>query len=493
MGVAKIIGLETEYGVSGGTGDPIMSSSQLVTAYGHLGSYINWNFDDEHPGADARDARRFTSVAPLIETHIANTVLTNGARFYVDHAHPEYSGPEVCRASDAVLYDLAGDEVLRRAVTSVANGFGGQDALIIHKNNSDGKGNSYGSHENYLVSRDVPFDDLIAAMVPHFVSRSIYVGTGKVGAETDAGLRRDSWFHVSQRAEFFEEVVGLETTLKRPIINTRDEPHSDSEHYRRFHVITGDAQLSHVGIFLKVGTTALLLAALEQFGPRAFPASPENPVAAMRAVGIDTTLATSFRLTDGRLVTALDVQRDLLALAELYVANCGGGLVGGDDEARLILSEWRSILDDLEGNHTAAADRVEWLAKLQLLEAYQERHRFSRTDPRLAAISLQWHDLRPDKCLQSRVGMREMWTRDDIDRAVTAAPRDTRAFFRGEVIRKFGESIAAANWDSVVFDLHDGVLRRVPMMEPLRGTADLTSNLLNRCESAEELLRELGV
>ena len=493
MGVAKVIGLETEYGVSGGTGDPIMSSSQLVTAYGHLGSYINWNFDDEHPGADARDARRFTSVAPLIETHIANTVLTNGARFYVDHAHPEYSGPEVRRASDAVLFDLAGDEVLRRAVTSVANGFGSQEPLIIHKNNSDGKGNSYGSHENYLVSRDVPFDDLISAMVPHFVSRSIFVGTGKVGAETEAGQRREKWFHVSQRAEFFEEVVGLETTLKRPIINTRDEPHSDGDSYRRFHVITGDAQLSQVGIFLKVGTTAILLAALEEFGPRAFPASPDNPVAAMRTVGLDSTLASNFRLTDDRIMTALDLQRELLGVGKRYIDSCGGDLVGGDEEAHLIIAEWTAVLDDLASDRAAAATRVEWLAKLQLLEAYRDRHDLPATDPRLAAISLQWHDLRPDRCLQNRVGMRELWSRADIDTAVVQAPRDTRAFFRGEVIRKFGDSIAAANWDSVVFDLHDGVLRRVPMMEPLRGTSDLTSNLINRCATPEDLLRELGV
>lgn len=493
MGVAKVIGLETEYGVSGGSGDPIMSSSQLVTAYGHLGSYINWNFDDEHPGADARDARRFTSVAPIIETHIANTVLTNGARFYVDHAHPEYSGPEVTCASEAVLYDLAGDEILRRAVTSVANGFADQEPIVIHKNNSDGKGNSYGSHENYLVSRDVPFDDLVSAMVPHFVSRSIYVGTGKVGAETDAGLRRDAWFHVSQRAEFFEEVVGLETTLKRPIVNTRDEPHSDSEKFRRFHVITGDAQLSHVGIFLKVGATAILLTALEEFGVGVFPASPENPVAAMRTVGLDPSLSATFRLTDGRLVTALDLQRELLALGKRYVERCGGSAVGGDDEASRIISEWESVVTDLAHDHASAATRVEWLAKLRILEAYRDRYDCSLTDPRLQAIALQWHDLRPTKSLYARAGMKEMWSKADIERAVSNPPRSTRAFFRGEAIRKFGESIAAANWDSLVFDLDDGVLRRVPMMEPLRGTADLTSDLLHRCETAEELLRELGI
>jgi proteasome accessory factor A len=463
-----------------------------VTAYGHLGSYINWNFDDEHPGADARDARRFASVAPIIETNVANTVLTNGARFYVDHAHPEYSGPEVRRARDAVLYDLAGDEVLRRAVASVSSAFPEQPRLVVHKNNSDGKGNSYGSHENYLVSREIEFDALVAAMVPHFVTRSIYVGTGKLGSETPAGQRHSEWFHVSQRAEFFEEVVGLETTLKRPIINTRDEPHSDLERYRRFHVITGDAQQSHIGIFLKVGTTALLLGALEEFGSGVFPAVPDNPVTAFREIGRDSNLRATIRLADGRLATAIDVQRELLAVAERFVMLCGGELVGGDDEASAILEHWSRVLDDLAAGDFKAADRVEWMAKLRIVSAFRDRYGCAANDPRLAAVALQWHDLRPERNLFAKASMVELWSSRDIDEAVAQPPRDTRAYFRGRCIEKFGDAIAAANWDSVLFDLQDESVHRVPMMEPLRGTADLTATLIDSCGTAEELIRALG-
>ena len=233
---------------------------------------------------DARGRVDLTSFAPIVETHLANTVLTNGARLYVDHAHPEYSSPECRTPLEATLYDVAGEEVMRRALEIANETLDPDQAITLYKNNSDGKGNSYGTHENYLVQRDLEFAHLIRAMVPHFVSRQIIVGAGKVGAETEPALESNPTFQLSQRAEFFEEVVGLETTLKRPIINTRDEPHSDAERFRRLHVIIGDANMSQVATFVKLGSTALLLAALEEFGPEPFPAMPRSPVHAVRGL-----------------------------------------------------------------------------------------------------------------------------------------------------------------------------------------------------------------
>ena len=284
MSVAKVLGIETEYGIAGGPdSDQIVASSIIVNAYAQEGrTRINWDFEGETPDMDARGLPDLTSFAPIVETHLANTVLTNGARLYVDHAHPEYSSPECRTPLEATLYDAAGEEVMRRALTVANEMVESYQAITLYKNNSDGKGNSYGTHENYLVSRDVEFNHIVRAMVPHFVSRQIIVGAGKVGAETEPGMDSSPSFQLSSRAEFFEEVVGLETTLKRPIINTRDEPHADAERFRRLHVIIGDANMSQVATFVKLGSTALLLAALEDSGLDAFPAMPRQPVGAVR-------------------------------------------------------------------------------------------------------------------------------------------------------------------------------------------------------------------
>jgi len=278
MSVAKVLGIETEYGIAGGPdADQIVASSIIVNAYAQEGrTRINWDFEGETPDMDARGLPDLTSFAPIVETHLANTVLTNGARLYVDHAHPEYSSPECRTPLEATLYDVAGEEVMRRALTVANEMIEPHQSITLYKNNSDSKGNSYGTHENYLVSRGVEFNHIVRAMVPHFVSRQIIIGAGKVGAETEPGLESEPFFQLSSRAEFFEEVVGLETTLKRPIINTRDEPHADAERFRRLHVIIGDANMSQVATFVKLGSTALLLAALEDSGLGAFPAKPRT-------------------------------------------------------------------------------------------------------------------------------------------------------------------------------------------------------------------------
>ncbi|OYV24030.1 MAG: proteasome accessory factor PafA2, partial [Acidimicrobiales bacterium 20-64-4] len=214
MGVPKILGIETEYGIAGGPdADPTLASSLIVNAYAQHGqSRVTWDFVDESPDNDARGYFHDGAFAPVIETHLANTVLTNGARLYVDHAHPEYSSPECRSPREAVLYDQAGEEIMRRAQLVANQTLDDAHQIRLYKNNSDGKGNSYGTHENYLVARQVEFADVVRAMVPHFVSRQVIVGAGKVGSETDGARGFDHDFQLSARAEFFEEVVGLETT-----------------------------------------------------------------------------------------------------------------------------------------------------------------------------------------------------------------------------------------------------------------------------------------
>ena len=440
---------------------------------------------------DARGRIDLTSFAPIVETHLANTVLTNGARLYVDHAHPEYSSPECRTPLEVTLFDVAGEEIMRRALGIANDSLEVHQAITLYKNNSDGKGNSYGTHENFLVRRDVEFAHLVRAMVPHFVSRQIVVGAGKVGAETEAGLDQSPAFQLSQRAEFFEEIVGLETTLKRPIINTRDEPHSDAERFRRLHVIIGDANMSQSATFVKLGSTALLLATLEEFGPEQFPPMPKSPVHAVRAYSLDLTLREAVSCDDERSRSAWDYQDELWLLARVYVDRTGGGSVAGSDEVELVMRQWREMLDGVRDDRDAVADRVDWVAKWRVVNGYQARYQLDPHDAKLRAIDLQYHDLRPSHSLAQRVGLRMLFADDDVREAVHNPPLSTRAYFRGQCVARYPEQIVAANWDSVVFDLGEGPLQRVPMLDPLRGTHALTSELLETSATAIELLDAL--
>ena len=330
MATTKVCGIETEYGIlsPGPEQNPIAASSVLVNAYAaDIEQQIGWDFEDETPGNDARGFAREGSLAPMVETHLANTVLTNGARFYVDHAHPEYSSPECLTPLECLVYDKAGEEVLRRAMKAAALRIPDQPAPVVHKNNSDGKGNSYGCHENYMMDRAVPFAKVIDGVVPHFVSRTLFTGSGKVGCETPALDADTVEYQISQRAEFFEEIVGLETTLKRPIVNTRDEPHADPKRFRRLHVIVGDANLSEIATFLKVGTTAIVLAMIEDDFAVGRDLSLSDPVRALHQVSADLTLGRALSLTDGSTATALEMQWELFGAARKYAeerrARCG--------------------------------------------------------------------------------------------------------------------------------------------------------------------------
>jgi proteasome accessory factor PafA2 len=493
MSVAKVLGIETEYGIAGGPDfDQIVASSVIVNAYAQQGrTRINWDFEGETPDMDARGLPDLTSFAPVVETHLANTVLTNGARLYVDHAHPEYSSPECRTPLEATLYDVAGEEVMRRALLVANEMLEPHQAITLYKNNSDGKGNSYGTHENYLVSRSIEFNHIVRAMVPHFVSRQIIVGAGKVGAETDAGVESDPAFQLSSRAEFFEEVVGLETTLKRPIINTRDEPHSDAERFRRLHVIIGDANMSQTATFVKLGSTSLLLAALEDDGLANFPSMPRYPVAAVRSFSLDTTLSHGVTCEDDVTRSAWDFQDELWTLANDYVARRGPLAVGSAEEVTLVLTQWRELLDGVRDNHDVVADRIDWVAKMRIVNGYRERHDLQPGDARLRAIDLQYHDLRAERSLAQRVGLRALHSEETVREAIHNPPETTRAYFRGQCVARYPDEIVAANWDSVVFDIGEGPLQRVPMLDPLRGTRELTAELLETSTTAQALLEAL--
>jgi proteasome accessory factor A len=408
---------------------------------------------------------------------MVNRVLTNGARFYVDHAHPEYSSPECLTARDAVVYDVAGEVILQRAMTQVREKLAEQEAeIVIYKNNSDGKGNSYGCHENYLVAREVPFSDLVHYMTTHFVTRQIYSGSGKIGSE-NGRIEPHGSFQLSQRADFFEEEVGLETTLRRPIINTRDEPHADGLKYRRFHVIVGDANMSQTATLLKVGTTQILLGMVED-GAYPHHLVLSDPLRSIREVSRNVDLDQPLKLVNGSCMTALEIQFELLEAAEQWTHNHLDTTKAVDDR-RLVMHEWRRVLEDLSIDIELTRDRVDWVAKFALINGYRERHGLRMDDARLKAIDLQYHDLREDRCLAHRASLVTIVERSDVDVAVHHPPPDTRAYLRGEVLRKWPENVVSANWDSLVLDVGGGALVRIPMDEPLSSSKNEVGTILS--------------
>ena len=502
MAIPKVLGIETEYGIliRGGESNPIAASSVLINAYvqelARAGkatgaSRVGWDFEDEQPGNDARGFSADGSMPPEVETHLVNAVLTNGARYYVDHAHPELSTPECADPRSIVVYDRAAELILQRSMAAATALLPAGQEIVVYKNNSDRKGNSYGCHENYLMDRLVPFSKIVAHVMPHFITRQIFTGAGKVGTEAPGLTSADVPYQLTQRADFFEEEVGLETTLKRPIVNTRDEPHADAQKYRRLHVIVGDANLSEVATFLKVGTTALVLSMIEDdWLTRDL--LPARPVQALRHVSYDLTLARPIDLADGTTITALEAQWELHGRARKFADERGLECVGGEEVGEEVLRRWEAVLTALETDPGLVADQVDWVAKHRVIDGYRGRHDLRWDDARLAAMDLQYHDLRASKSLAARVGLERIAGDEEIERAVTEPPPDTRAFFRGRCLQRWPESIVAANWDSLVFDVGGDPLRRVPMMEPLRGTQAHVGSLIDECESAADLLQKLG-
>lgn len=496
MAIPKVCGIETEFGIinpKATDANPIQLSSLLVNSYvsslGRPSSKVSWDFEDEQPGNDARGWFLGGSMPPEVETHLVNAVLTNGARFYVDHAHPEYSGPECRDALSATLYDRAGDRVLRDAMDAARPLLPAGQEIVVYRNNSDGKGNSYGTHENYLMDRSVPFSRVIGSVMPFFVTRQIFCGAGKVGSELPGAPEVD--FQVSQRADFFEEEVGLETTLKRPIVNTRDEPHADSSKYRRLHVIVGDANPSDVATFLKLGTTSIVLSMIEDGVIDSSTFALAAPVASIRAISRDTSLTLAVEMADGSRRTALDIQWEYFERAKKWAES--HGLESVVERVGLsVLDRWQAVLEGLESDPESQAHVVDWIAKKRLVDGFRDRHATTATDPRLRAIDIQYHDVRPSKSLAARVGLETLFETAAVDEAATEPPRETRAYFRGKCLQRFPGAVAAANWDSVVFDLGTDPLRRVPMLEPLKGTAEMVDTLLEGCSTPAELLARLG-
>lgn len=504
MSVRRVMGIETEYGVTlaGQPGaDPVLLSGQVVRSYTAtagparaLPTGSGWDYADETPLRDARGytvARALAHVSQLTDEDdpaVANSVLSNGARLYVDHAHPEYSSPEVLTPRQAVTWDRAGELVMAQAAQALA----AQGRPVrLYKNNVDGKGASYGTHENYLVPRSVPFEALVRGLLPFFATRQVVTGAGRVGLG-EASERPG--FQLSQRADYIEAEVGLETTLRRPLVNTRDEPHASADRYRRLHVIIGDANVGDVATLLKTGLTSLVLRLVE--AGRAPDVDLADPVAAVRAVSHDPALQVKLELRDGRRMTALDV---LAAYREAVGAALDAGVPGfeDDEDTREVLELWDEVTGRLAADPMGCTGLLDWVTKYALLQGYRDRDGMGWEDPRLAAIDIQWSDVDPARGLGVRMRaagrLRSLVAEEAVRAAVTDPPDDTRAFFRGRCVSRYAGQVRAASWDSVVFAAGPaGGLRRVELPEPLLGTRATHGDLLAGAADPDALLAALA-
>jgi proteasome accessory factor A len=346
--------------------------------------------------------------------------------------HPEYATPECDDLLDLVAYDRAGERIVEDLVRRADGRLAEHQIpgrIQAFKNNTDSAGNSYGCHENYLVSRQTPFPYLVEALVPFFVSRQILAGAGRI-CRGPAGYE----YHLSQRAEHIVDEVSGTTVAGRPMINTRDEPHADGERFRRLHVIVGDSSMSEVTTYLKVGTTALVLDMLED-GCFQEELTLESSVAALRAISRDPTLRQRVRLRDGRAFTALEIQRVYLEACKAHVRRAGA-----DASAQALLARWDDVLSRLGGDPMTAHRQVDWVIKKSLIDRYVARQGTSLADPRVRLLDLQYHDLRSDRGLYHLLARRgeveTLVTGEVVERAKHRPPQTTRARLRGDFIRR---------------------------------------------------------
>ncbi|MCD4549566.1 depupylase/deamidase Dop [Schaalia sp. lx-260] len=498
MSVNRIIATETEFGIYqvGNTwANPVLLSTQTIRALARRSRQktpaadsapVRWDYTAEDPLNDLRGMRMTRAAAdPSLLTddpyHLAPSggeehvprpraeelalpaataaVLTNGARVYVDHAHPEYSAPETLGPRDAVLWDRAGELIACDAMAELTQEPEG--AIVLVKNNTDGKGAAYGTHENYQVRRDVDLEDIIRGLTPFMVTRPILCGSGRVGI----GQRSQKpGFQISQRADFVENEVGLETTFNRPIINTRDEPHADPSRFRRLHVIGGDANLFDYSSYLRFATTSLVLWAIEQgIGLEWEALALDDPVEATWEVSHHPHIDYRMTTAGGASWTAVDMQQTYLDLVRATYERLG---IEPDTESAYALTLWQDIIDRMKRDLFSVAPEVEWVAKYQLLSRQKERLGVQWDDPRLVAMDLQWADMRPQRSLVAKLEeagrVRRMFTLEQVREAVTEPPSNTRAYIRGRAVAHRPD-LVKASWTSLVFDSGGADLIRVPL------------------------------
>ncbi len=406
----------------------------------------------------------------------SNVFLRNGSRLYLDvGSHPEYATAECDDLTELVIHDKAGERILEGLLVDAEQRLaeeGVSGDIYLFKNNTDSAGNSYGCHENYCVGRHGEFSRLADVLIPFLVSRQIVVGAGKV-LQTPRG----AIYCVSQRAEHIWEGVSSATTRSRPIINTRDEPHADAERYRRLHVIVGDSNMSETTTLLKVAMTDLVLRMVEAGAPIR-DMTLENPIRAIREISHDMTGRRKVRLSNGKEMSALEIQREYHDRALEFADREGVTSV-----QRQMLELWGRVLKAVDTEDLSLIDReIDWAIKFSLIERYRAKRDLPLSSPRVAQMDLAYHDISRTRGLYyllEKAGQVERVTHEPrVFEAKNVPPQTTRARLRGEFIRKAQEKRRDFTVDWVHLKLNDQAQRTVLCKDPFKAVDDRVEKLI---------------
>lgn len=499
----RVFGIETEYGITVDGQeeiDVVHESIEIVRRYTGHGALMKWAYALEDPHRDARgfhvaellqdtDESAYFEIdhsRPMSFTEIkSDLVLSNGARFYNDHAHPEYSTPECTTLRELLAQDQAGERILAECARRRNQQLAPDREVRLYKNNTDFVGHSYGCHDNYLMRREVPWERIVTGIVPFLVTRQIFAGAGKLGLETESASGQPGVFQISQRADFFQVLCSIDTMNRRPLVNTRDEPHADAGLYRRFHVIIGDSNMSEFATALKVGTTALVLDLIEQ--NQAPQLELANPIEALKSISRDQTYDWIIELRDGRKISAIDVQRLYLSAARQKGAP--------DEETRWLLDEWERVLNDLQTDVAGCGDRLDWVAKKFLLTTFRDEQKLEWSDPWLQSIDLEYHNVARESGLYHELArsgqIRRVISEQDIKDAIFQPPPTTRAYFRGRAVARFNREIASIQWDEVVFR-NGGATKTVSLRHAFQNPGlDQINALMNDRKTFADFVRAL--
>ncbi|HLT95267.1 MAG TPA: Pup--protein ligase [Acidimicrobiia bacterium] len=406
----------------------------------------------------------------------SNVFLENGARLYLDvGSHPEYATPECDSLVDVVAHDKAGERILEGLVHSAEQRLeeeGIRGEIYLFKNNTDSAGNSYGCHENYLVSRHKDFHRTVEVLIPFLVTRQIFLGAGKL-SQTPRGTA----YSLSQRAEHIWEGVSSATTRSRPIINTRDEPHADAERFRRLHVIAGDSNMSEYATYVKVGTVVALLQMIERdvvFRDLTL----ENPIRSIRDISHDLSCRKKVRLANGRELSALDIQWEYLDRAMRFARS-----PGFTPQVQRAVDMWEHLLTGLEKDPMTLDREVDWVIKFKILDRYRSQRGVTMSDPRLAMLDLSYHDVDRSRGVYNLLAAKGMVDRivtdAEIANAVRTPPQTTRARLRGEFIRVAKARKRDFTVDWVHLKLNDQAQRTVLCKDPFKSHDERVDRLID--------------
>ncbi|MGC5628066.1 Pup--protein ligase [Georgenia sp. Z1344] len=451
----RLFGVETEYGLAFSPEDPAHV----------LG-----------PDDTARHLFR-----PVVERgRSTNVFLRNGARLYLDvGSHPEYATAECDDVTDVVVNDRAGEAMLaslaERAEGALAAA-GTPGTLHLMKNNLDSQGASYGCHENYLVRRRRDYRATAESLVTFFVTRQVLTGAGHLRRRPDGSVR----WAFSQRADQTWDAVSAATTRSRPIINTRDEPHGDAELYRRMHVIVGDSNVAPTTTLLKVGSAELLIACVED-GLRLDDLELAEPMRAIREISHDIDARVEVELATGRRRTAVDLQSEMLTRVRDHVDRRGWAPLLSEGRLRALDLWERGIAALRAGDLTPVATELDVAAKRALIDRYCARNRVALDDPRVARLSLAYHDITAHGLGQRLLAgglLAAVGTDEDVETAKEVPPSTTRAALRGRFVGAAEDARRDIAVDWVHLKLVDGAARSVALKDPFAAVDDRVDALL---------------